>query len=222
MFNLILKEFLVQKKILLIGFVYVFFAAFAFNNISPGGGAVYFMSPIAIIYILILYSSGYDDKNKADIIFNSLPLSREDIVIAKYTSFFFFTAYGLLCSIIVGLLSMATGFFNITRAISITDILMVLSAGMIFVSSFYPLYFKFGLNKMRIFNTFFFMFLMFAPSFLTNYIRSNPDNKLINNIISFMANTPELTLRVLFLICSAILFRVSMLFSIRIYKNKEF
>jgi ABC-2 type transport system permease protein len=222
MFHLILKEFLVQKKTLIFGFLYVFIAPIAFSKLVPDGGAIYTTAPFAVIYLFVLYSSGHEDKNKTDIIFNSLPLRRDDIVIAKYLSIFFFAAFGIVSSIVVSVLSRYIGFLNITRSITTNDIIIVLSAGMIFASVFYPLYLKFGLNKMRVFNILFFLFIFFLPSFVMEYMQANPDKKFINSAVTFVVNAPSWQLKALMLVCSTIVMLSSMLIAFQIYKNKDF
>jgi hypothetical protein len=222
MFHLILKEFLIQKKTMLISFIYIIFSAFIFNNISPNGGAVYNLAPYAVIYLFVLYSCGFDDKSNSDIIFNSLPLKREDIVFSKYISIFFFAAFGILCSVVVGTLGKIIGFANINRFITLKDITIVLSIGMIFSSFFYPFYFKLGLNKMRFINVFLFMLIMFVPSFMMGFVESHLENSFVIKLISFFTNIPSSTLQALYFITSCIIFLVSLLISMGIYKNKDF
>jgi ABC-type transport system involved in multi-copper enzyme maturation permease subunit len=222
MYNLILKEFLVQKKTLLYGFIYTIFTAYAFGNIMPGGGAIYSLAPYALVYLFVTYSCGYDEKNKTDIIFNSLPVNRVDIVMSKYFAVFLFAAYGIICSAVLGFIGMNAGILRVSRTISINDILIAFSGGIIFASIFYPLYFKFGMVKMKLVNIFLFMLFMFAPSFLTDYAAKHPESSVVRNVISLFTNTSAETLRLLLLAAACIVLLTSILISIQIYKNKDF
>jgi hypothetical protein len=222
MYNLILKEFLVQKKTLLYGFIYTIFTAYAFGNIMPGGAAIYSLAPYALVYLFVTYSCGYDEKNKTDIIFNSLPVNRVDIVMSKYFAVFFFAAYGIACSAVLGFIGMNAGILKVSRTISINDALIAFSGGMIFASIFYPLYFKFGMVKMKLVNIFLFMLFMFAPSFLTEYAAKHPESSVVRNIISLFTNTSAETLKLLLLAIACIVLLISILISIQIYKNKDF
>jgi hypothetical protein len=222
MIYLILKEFLVQKKTMLYSFIYVIVAAFAFNTLSPNGGAVYTIAPYAAIYLFVLGSCQIDDKSNSDMIFNSLPLKREDIVFSKYISVFFFAAFGILCSIVVGTLGHLIGFASINRFITFKDTIIVLGVGMLFSSVFYPTYFKLGIAKMKFVNVFLFMIIMFVPSFVLGYVESNPDNLLVIKLVSLFTSTSPSLLQALYFIISCILFLISLLISIKIYKNKDF
>jgi ABC-2 type transport system permease protein len=222
MFNLVIKEFLVQKKTMLYGLIYIIFSAFAFQNVMPNGGAIYTISPYVIVYLFVVYSCGYDDKNKTDIIFNSLPVKRDDIVISKYLAVFFFAAFGIICSAVLGLFATYTGIAGINRLITANDIVIVLSGGLIFTSIFYPLYFKLGMIKMKFVNIFLFMILMFFPSFLAEYAASHPQSAAVIYITSLLSNTPAWVLQWLLLIAAFIMLLISVLISIHIYKNKDF
>jgi ABC-2 type transport system permease protein len=222
MVRLILKEFQIQKKTLFYGFLYVIMAALAFNATSPNGTGLYVLGPFGVIYLFIMYSCGYEEKNNTDMIFNSLPLKREDIVIAKYLSIFFFAALGLLFSLIVGMLGASIGFGGIFRLLNFNDIIAVLGSGIILASIFYPLYFKFGLVKMRAINIILFLFLMFVPNLVVDYARANPEKAIVENTVSFVLNASEWTLQIFFLITCSIIFFISLLISIKVYRKKEF
>lgn len=222
MYNLILKEFLVQKKMLFFGFIYVIFAAYAFQGIVPNGGAVYTLAPFAVVYILIYYSCGYDDKNKTYIIFNSLPIKREDIVISKYLAIFAFAIYGIACSVLLGSIGFYIGLPNFERLISLEDIAFVMTGGALFASIFYPLYFKFGIIKMKVANIILFMAFMFIPSFIGDYVNSHPNSAIAKSIQELILNTPSFVSKALLVIIVLIIFLISMLISMRIYKSKDF
>lgn len=222
MYNLIIKEFLVQKKTLLYGLVYTLLAAFLFKDFMPDGGALYIIAPVAVIYLFVNYSCGYDDKNKADVIFNSLPIKREEIVWSKYIAIFFFAAYGIVCSALMGLICRYMDLPYISRLISLKDVIITLSCSVTFGSIFYPLYFKFGMVKMRLVNVFLFMAIMFLPSIITELIQNNPENPAIKAVTQFFTDTPVWIIRMLTAVAMLAAFLVSVLISMKIYKNKEF
>lgn len=91
MYNLILKDILIQKKIILLSFAYIVFFAIAMQ----GAGMVMYPTALtAITYMLVLTSCAYDEKNKADVMLNSLPLKRANIVLAKYLSIIVYIVIG--------------------------------------------------------------------------------------------------------------------------------
>jgi len=96
MLNLIIKDMIIQKKTFLYVLLYSVFISFAFSSLKPIGVGLYVLNPVITTYFLITYALIYDDKNKSEIILNSLPLSRVDIVISKYISIFVFAAIGIV------------------------------------------------------------------------------------------------------------------------------
>lgn len=222
MYNLIIKEFLIQKKTLLYGFIYTIFTAYVFNNLVPNGGAMYTIAPFVVTYLFVNYSCGFDDKSKADIIFNSLPIKRDDIIISKYISVFFFAVLGIICSAVLGLIGFYTGFPRVSRLISIDDIVVVITGGAIFASIFYPLYFKFGIVKMKFANIFLFMLFMFLPTFVADYALKNPNSTIVKYISSLLINTPAVTSKIFSVVIACIILLGSLLISMSIYKNKDF
>lgn len=71
MINLILKDISIQKKTFLYALFYGIFTVIAFPATMTARGA-YMFGGMTIAYIFIMYSNGYDEKNKSEIILNSL------------------------------------------------------------------------------------------------------------------------------------------------------
>jgi len=222
MVNLIIKDIVIQKKI----FLYVLICSillpisfYAFNFVEL---VLYVLCPISTTYSFISYGATYDDKNKSEIILNSLPLNRVDIVISKYISIFVFAVIGIIYSVLIGFIGRSAGLSMFTGSISLANIVLVLTSVCIFGSIFFPSYFKFGYMKTRIFNTVFFVAMFFLPIYAVRFATSNPNNVLVEKFNRFINNTSSFTLSCLAITISLIIFLISLLISIRIYKNKEF
>ncbi|MGH4117682.1 ABC-2 transporter permease [Clostridium sp.] len=222
MFNLIIKDIAIQKKTLLYTFLYAIFAPLAFSSMNLNGFALYVLPPMATTYIFISFAVKYDEKNKSEIILNSLPLKRDDIVIAKYMSIFVFATLGLAYSILIGFIGKFTGLSMFDSSISLLHIVLVLSSVCIFSSIFFPFYFRFGFIKMNFFNVLLVMLIVFVPTTAIEYAGSNPNNIFVRNINFFITNTSSFTQNSLALVIGLIFFLISLMISIRIYNNKEF
>lgn len=221
MINLIWKDILIQKKTFIYAILYGFFAMVAFPaSLSASGG--YMFSGISIVYLLIIYANAYDEKNRSEVIINSLPVNRDSIVIAKYLSIILYLVIGVVISAVAGLIVTQLGFIENMRIIGIVDILTVFISACLMYSIYYPVYFKFGSLKLKLFNVAMYMLFLFVPNILTSYIQENPDNGLINKITHFFKNTNSLVLQGGLAIIVLLLLFVSMLISIKVYKNKEF
>ncbi|HFK1787859.1 TPA: ABC-2 transporter permease [Bacillus pacificus] len=95
--QLILKEFFLQKKMFPFYFFIPILSVFK-NSVEPMGIAIgLFITCSTIIYI----SFYYDEKSKAEKVLVSLPITRQEIVIAKYISSTVFIMGGLSVTFIV-------------------------------------------------------------------------------------------------------------------------
>lgn len=221
MFYLIKKEFLIQKKIILFSLFYVIIAGITFDAIFPGGGAIYIVAPVIITYMLMMNSGDNDEKNNSEIIINSLPIKRDDVVVAKYLSIFFFACFGLLSSTVIGIITKILGFSLVGRLIYINDVVAVFVIVMLFSMVYYPLNFKFGVKKMRLINIVMFMLPTFLPGIIVSMVKEHPESTIVRRIISSIGNTPSWVLQTLALVVCAILFLISLLLSMKIYRNKD-
>ncbi|MBJ8014619.1 ABC-2 transporter permease [Bacillus cereus group sp. N34] len=98
--QLILKEFFLQKKMFPFYFLIPILSIFK-NSVEPMGIAIgLFITCSTIIYI----SFYYDEKSKAEKVLVSLPITRQEIVIAKYISSTLFIMAGLSATFIVVIL----------------------------------------------------------------------------------------------------------------------
>lgn len=222
MLNLIIKDILIQKKILLYSLFYAIFAPIVFSSMKPSGFGLYVFPSIAITYMLISMAASYDEKNKSEIILNSLPIKRTAIVISKYISIFVFAIIGIIFSILVSFIGKTTALPMFTRSISLLDIVSILTSVCILGSIFFPVYFKFGFIKMNIFNVIIIMLIMLLPSIAFDYATESPNNILVKKFTYFINNTSSLTQNSLALITGLIFLMISLMISIHIYENKEF
>ncbi|MBU3191789.1 ABC-2 transporter permease [Clostridium bowmanii] len=222
MFNLVIKDIAIQKKTLLYALLYAIIAPIAFFSMAPNGFGLYVLPPMATTYIFISLAVSYDEKNKSEIVINSLPIKRVDIVISKYISVFVFATIGIIYSILIGFIGKFTGLQVFAMSISLLDIVLVFTSVCIFSSIFFPVYFKFGYIKMNFFNVILAMVVIFLPSIAISYAIENPNSIFVQKINYFLSNTSSFTQNSLALLIGLIFFLISLIISIRIYKNKEF
>lgn len=98
--RLILKDFFLQKKMFPLYFLIPILSIFK-NSVQPMGIAIgLFITCSTIIYI----SFYYEEKSKTEKVLVSLPITRKEIVIAKYISSTLFIMAGLITTFIVVIL----------------------------------------------------------------------------------------------------------------------
>ena len=214
--GLIIKDLCViknqMKSLLLV------LALFIFLSIANKDATfVLFLIPFYMIMILITTFS-YDEFNKWDSYCNSLPLSRKEIVKAKYLLFnatsLIVLVLGILASIIV------PNFIENTTFESIYASIIGVAFGIcLVISLLIPFYYKFGSQKGRI--MLFLCIVIFA--LIIGMITSLDifNNKELMNLLNSLNNLSLGMITLLLIILTSIVMSISYYISVRIYKNKE-
>lgn len=161
---------------------------------------------IAIMGVMIPTTAlSYDEKAKWDKYALSMPLSRTDLILSKYLLGIAFSLVGFILNFLI---SLWIGFTSYKESLILS--MLLLSAGLFFLSFVLPPMFKFGVEKGRIVM----MLLIFSPT-LFLLILKNMNVKLpsADLIEKFWYILPVLSLFVLL---------VSMAISVKIYSRKEF
>lgn len=213
MLNLILKDILIQKKYLLISVLYAFFFAFCFKSNTS---MALTMIPTMIPYMLILGACGFDDKNKSEIMFNSLPIDRTILVISKYLSSLVFIFMGIFLAFVSTTPLNFLGFIHMNKLMNLEDILSITIGISLIVCLYFPFYFKFGYQKSRYFLiAMFCLFLGFSAILINNIVKAPI------NFITYLNSQPNWLVTTFIVVITAIIFLVSILISIKFYINKD-
>lgn len=219
MFSLIIKDVLIQKKQLIFGIAYLAFVLVAFQGM---GEAMLPMGLVAVTYMLSMTACAYEEKNKSDLLLNSLPIKRVNIVASKYLSVLIYAVMGILAYIamitIINLLNMPLK----TYPLSLEILIGSLAAVCLMTGIWFPIYFKFGYMKMRVANFVLFFLFFFGSSLMTQFIKSKQDSLWVKNIISFFDTKSDITIALLFLVIIALYMFLSFLLSVWFYNKREF
>ena len=214
--GLIIKDLCVIKNqmrsllLILVFFVFI-------SIINKDATFTLFLVPFYMIMILITTFS-YDEFNKWECYCNSLPLSRKEIVKAKYLLFnassLVVLVLGVLASFII------PNFIENTTFESIYASIIGVAFGIcLVISLLIPFYYKFGSQKGRIM-----LFLTIAIlALLIGTITSLDvfNNIELMNIINSLNNLSLGMFTLLLIIVTVIIMTISYYISVRIYNNKE-
>ncbi|AEM79829.1 ABC-2 transporter permease [Thermoanaerobacter wiegelii] len=213
MFSLILKDILISKKILLLTAAFLMVWVPTFRNFA----AVGIMA--GMTYMGMIIASSADETNKADILLNSLPLRRHEIVLAKYLSIFVYSAIGIAIYLLVAAATKVLGFPIHVYPINFKAVIYGILAVSFLNGIYLPLMFKFGHG----FSGIMYIILIFGFSYGISYvIRLFGKYDWFQNIVSFIMNQSD-TAKMLFITALAlIILTVSCLLSVKFYKNREF
>jgi len=96
MFNLVKKDLKLSTKINIFAVVYAMFISAMGMNVPVDLpiNIMYILGIIMLVFISVIYSIGYDDKNKSEVVLNSFPIDRVDIVRGKYVTLIIFILIG--------------------------------------------------------------------------------------------------------------------------------
>src|SRR5665647_780924 len=150
MVNLVRKDLLILKRYLWLAPLYGFFALYTFRTM-PGGALS--VGTVVVTYMLMLQAITQDDKNNSEIMLNSLPLRRKDIVLAKYISGFLYATLVILLFLVAQTVVTVMGISISITKISLEGIAGALIAMALLISFYFPIYFKFGYLRSRIVGT---------------------------------------------------------------------
>lgn len=200
MFKLILKDFYLAKVVA--KWLLIFLAIILLRDSLLDGVKVLAISIICIRHSMIL-----DDKFKTDSLFCSLPLKRNTIVISRYLS-------ALAIILVVILLFNIVSYIRAKEIMTFRDTFLVLFYLVLFLSVFFPFYFRFGiqLKKDLGYVSFSVLMLFFVIVLIGSAIYSakKPDVFKMENIFLYLG-----LVKVLFA-------SISILLSLRIYSQREF
>lgn len=221
MIHLLKKELLIQKKTFLFFFAYGIFMFIIFNN-SFFGNVIYIMGLIVAVYFFLITANAEEEKNKSEIILNSLPLPRNRLVLGKYLSVFVYILIGAIILGFLGLLFQLPVIPIKPKLLSLLDLLAAFSMISIYVSIYLPLYFRFGAAALRLFSMVFFLFFFFVPRNLADFYLAYKETEKVRFLESFFLEGSPLAPVAVAILFALLLLTASFLLSQKIYLRKEF
>lgn len=217
MFNLILKDFILVKNVNPLVFIFAMFISFIGIMTPIVGGILYISSMMMLAQIALAFVSGIEDKNNTELFLNSLPLDRKIIVTGKYFSLIgIIFASGLIIALFTNFIDLI-GIKAVTRAANIFDILVAVCLIGLYYIFYYPVYFKFGGDKLRAFNSFTYLLMILLPAILVKFSKSKTGLDMINYLSSI--NLHHIGYILLGIVI--ILFFVSLKLSQVFYSNRD-
>lgn len=217
MLKLILKDFLIQKNFF-IKYVLLFAIISIFATIDlEYKNASLIVGSVSIAYILITTAFAIDDKSKGQVIINSLPISKVEIVISKYISIFIFSIVGMITMILVSIPFKLLNSSILNNSLHLYDIKIIIIYTVVFFSINYPIYFKIGYVNASKFNIF-----MYLGGFFASYIFvKNSNIQPLKSIIYFLKNTNEIILNIIIILLLSIICISSIILSIKFYIKRD-
>jgi len=219
MYNLVIKDILVIKKQFVFAFAYILLIIFAFQNM---GEAKFAAGIVAFTYMLVMTSCAYEDKNKADVMLNCLPLKKSTVVLAKYISVFLYFVLGTAAYLIFQYIIGSMGFSIEIYPLTLQSFVGGLVAVSLLSGIYLPVFFKVGYMKTKILNFILFFGFFFGISFLIDILKDYQGSALLKNITEFLQNKSDAVIAAVILALVFIFLSISYYISLKFYKNREF
>ncbi|MDP4161217.1 MAG: ABC-2 transporter permease [Bacillota bacterium] len=229
MYNLVWKDFLLLKRFLWVALLYGFAAPLAFKTMQGGALSA---ATVGTTYMLMIQACTQDDKNKSEIMLNSLPLRRRDIVAAKYLSVFLYAIPAILSFFFAQLVVSVTGIPITIYQISLEGIAGALVAMAVLMSIYFPIYFKFGYLRSRMVGMFlFFACFFFVPMAVALTVHGlegmgNPTLRniavVVQRVLGWLLTQADWQIACYLLALSLVLMIASACLSLRFYSKREF
>lgn len=220
MLGLIVKDLMLIGKINIFMIIFAFFIAVMGTQVPALAGIMYVFAVFIVAYFGILYCTGYDDKCHSELAINSFPVNRRTVVAEKYLLIIILT--GVLWAVI----SMITNLMPVlglkisSRTCSLWDLVFTLNIVTLFFSIYYPFYFMYDSIKMKTVNSCLYLVIVLIPPFISKFLKSDAGINFVSKYAFTSINVKSLSIILAF--AAVVIFIISMLISIKIYKGKDF
>ncbi|MGF9765925.1 ABC-2 transporter permease [Bacillus albus] len=203
--QLVLKDMMLQRKLSFVYLICLFFLAIVdFRSDS------FLMTFIMFIPVLgMMLSMIYEDRNKSEMVINSLPFQRKGIVIAKYIFISILVTLGVFFSLVISLIQLQNE--NATAFMLWGEILGGITGGLVYSIIVLPIEFSVGYSSAKQIAP----FIGIAFGYLSGLIVSNVWLDVEN-----VWNT-SLVVNSCFIAGLLLLYVMSMFISIHLYNERD-
>ena len=167
-------------------------------------------------------SCAYEDKNKSDIMLNSLPIKKANIVAAKYMSVFVYLAMGVIAYTLFTKIIIVAQIPLKTYPITLEAFIGGFVAVSFMTGIWLPIYFKFGYMKLRVLNFVLFFLFFFGTSYLTKFFKEKQNSQWVQDIINFLNSQGNIRIALIIATMVIIFLIISYGLSVRFYSKREF
>ena len=208
MIGLIYKDLMVMRKTLAL--YMVIFVVYGYMGIAYDQGGLLIAMVLVMSSILPVSSIAYDERCKWDKIANTAPLSRKEIVMAKYLFAILLTVFSVAVCFVIYLFDS-----RMPMTEKLIMCYMLTMGGMLYQALLLPVNIKFGAEKGR--NIM--MAIMFVPVLLV-MAASNTGLVDMSAVTQFLENNEQL-IPYIVTATVAVVYSVSVTLSVKIYENKD-
>ena len=220
--GLITKDLLGLKQVALtMGFLMVFYLCLGFMNMKDsGGGMMYFSIMAMVLNVMVpLSCAGYDEQCGWDQFGASFPVSKNQIVASHYIVNLLVIGFTTLVMIVGNIIFAAFG----GSASGIFGYLIPIIVSMIYIAIMTPIIYKFGVQKSRFIVIAVFLVPAMLIAALGMFMAGNrsEDSFPFMDVIDSLSSVPAVPAAIGITVIAVGIYALSMMLSMKIYKNKE-
>lgn len=214
MWNLISKDIIHQKYYYSFLYMGVFAIIFK-DNISY---ALYFLTPLLLTYMTMMSLFIGHTGAKTEIFYCSLPVTKREVVAAKYCSALFFATCFIVIATVFGFV---LSLLNIVAFITFIDILTVYSVIMILSAVTFPLFLTTKNSRVISWVSLITYLVLFAGRTLSSYlVNFFSERGMFQSLIQSIIDNTNIQIYILLLV-AVILYGGSFFLSASLYQNKD-
>jgi ABC-2 type transport system permease protein len=204
MVNLILKDIIIQKNTIIIYIATIIL--YLLVDVSP----IFLGVLYSVVFIMTAFST--DDKGNANILLNSLPYTRKEVVSSKYMGALIFT------SVIIFIIYLGDFFLNGKGEVFLwREILLIIGLVMVTISFILPISYKFKSKHLVM------ILVGLVGIYLVTITLLIPNlHDLLRGFVQNFLALQETQMYFVAILITVILYIGSWLLSIRIYERKAF
>ncbi len=219
MLNLILKDILIQKKSLAYIALYVVIFSIAFQGT---GMDTFIVIAVAVTYQMVATACAYEDKAGSDIMWNSMPIKRRNIVLTKYLSVLFYTIISALVYMVFTILINLTAIPISVAPITLPGLAAAFISTILMNDVYFPVYFKFGYMRARVISIILFFVLFIGILSMAQMAQSKQSGTLFKIFNATFGNASGMQIIFAIIVAELIFTLISYALSVKFYNNKEF
>lgn len=149
MHKLILKDVLIQKRVLPYLILYIPFITFITGKLDSSG--LYVIISLTIAFMLSSNSFALEEVSQSSKVILSLPVTRREVVLSKYLSIFVYIAVSIALTSAAGAIStFFLGDSSRLKYINLSEIIRIAVSCTIVCCIVFPLQFRLGYAKARV------------------------------------------------------------------------
>ena len=220
--GIITKDLIALRQVALtMGILMVFYLFLGFMNMGNSDGSMSYLSIMALVINVMvpLSCAGYDEQCGWDVFGASLPLSRNQIVACRYLVNLIIIGFTTLVVFIGNLIFMAFG----CHSMGFEAYLIPIVISLFYIALITPIIYRFGVQKSR----FIVIAVMLLPSMLVAGLlifmgnAAEEESSSMTDTLDALTSIPVIPAVIAATVIAAGLYVLSMLLSMRIYRNKE-